>query len=93
MRFDVIINTDLHNREVYSFSCFDFRVVLVGWRWEEKPPRRRVWTIRHSWDTYRVRDSSAKEPPHLSAEIKQMAVNQINEMIKVMTWSEWKNLK
>ncbi len=88
MRIEVIEQIDKHSREVWEFNTFDFNAVLVGFRKEEKPPKKRVWRITAKYDRYDKRGSSLKKPEKLPNWVKIEAVEKLKGFIKVMMWDD-----
>ena len=95
MRIEVIKNIDKHNRQVWSFSLFDTKLVLSSYTVESKPPRKRKWRIVNIWSTYTDimrnygEDQKLKEP-ELQRHIKAAAIKELNKQISCLTWSEYK---
>jgi hypothetical protein len=86
MRIEVIIDIDKNNREVYGFMLFDLTAVFVSYSKQTKP--KRTWLVETGWDKY-ARDNRMEEPV-ISYEIKNLAREQVQSYIKVLTWAEWK---
>ncbi len=93
MKITVRIETSSETAKVYDFNCFDTNIVFVAYSEEVKPSGKRKWRIVKFWDNYNKRDSSIKEAPDLPLDVRQLAAVQMIEMIKVMTWNEWKPLR
>ena len=91
MYIEVITEISSEERELYKFNCFDTKAVFVGFSLQFKPKGKRVWKNTKWWDKYNSRDCNLEEPI-LSSEIKQEALEKIQAMCKVLTWSEYKKI-
>lgn len=91
----VIITKDVnkHLRQTWLFHIFDLNIVFIGYTVEEKPPRKRKWTITKIWDKYSRRHNTMIEQPIVQEHIKHEALEKVQNMLKVLTWEEWKNPK
>ena len=90
MRVEVIKNVNDNLRQTWQFNMFDLRIVFVGYVIEEKPPRKRKWKITKKWDRYAGRLENSLEEPKLEEHVKLEVSQKVQDMIKVMTWDEWK---
>jgi len=90
MRIEIIKQIDAETRCVWEFNLFDISAVFVGWRKETKPKGKRIWKLVEYWNYYNERDSSVKRPPKLTKEIREEVVEEIIKIVRVFTWSEWK---
>lgn len=79
-------------RERFDFNDFgSLNLVFVGYSIEEKTDRQRMWRRVAWWDNYNLRDCTIKTAPTLTDEVKEQAKAQVIELIRVMTFPEWKS--
>ena len=90
MRVNVISELNKEERQVWEFNLFDLNLVLVGYRYEKKPKGKRKWRSEYFWDIYNERGSTMKERPVLVGSIRRRALKQVQKLIRVLTWKEWK---
>lgn len=89
MRIQIEVQIDDENKEVWGFNLFDLNLVFVTWHLEFKPKGKRKWEIVKYWDKYGRYTSQMVIEPMLTQHIKEKALLQVIEMIKVKTWDEW----
>lgn len=91
MSIEIIINIDIENREVYTFTGFDTNFVLSRYSVQNKVKPKRNWTVLKVWDRLYSRESNTIEPI-LTDEIRELALLEAQKQIKVQTWKEYKKL-
>jgi len=89
MSIDVVVDTGKFNRDVWIFHLFDLNAVLVGFRSEEKPPRKQKWRLIDVYDKYGK--STILEPISIPKTVKEEVFLQIKNQIKIRTWKKWEN--
>jgi len=93
MRVEIVKEVNRHLRQTWMFHIFDLNIVFIKYKVEQKPPRKRKWTIIELWDKYGRRHDTMIEEPVVQEHIKREALEKVQNMLKVLTWEEWKNPK
>ena len=87
----VHINNDNTFKHEYKFNIFyDMSIVFIGYFKCEKLNKKHK--LVGFWDKYNSRDSNLYEPI-LTDELKEKALSEAIKLLKVKTWSEYKNIK
>ncbi len=81
---------DAETKEVYSFHLFDLNAVFNGYDKLSKPKGKRIWRSIGKWSSHNDRYSTIPQP-ELPPEIILSCRVEIQKMIRVMTWQEYKN--
>jgi hypothetical protein len=63
-------------------------MALCYFSYSKQTKPKRTWLVETGWDKY-ARDNRMEEPV-ISYEIKNLAREQVQSYIKVLTWAEWK---
>ena len=93
MDIEIIREINKNTRQVWEFNVFDFnKIVFVGYSLRKKPFTKRIWRIKEKWSVYgrKVELYSIKEP-ELQKHIKDEALKKAESMLRVITWSKFKN--
>lgn len=88
MNIEIIINIDIENREVYTFTGFDTNFILSRYSVQNKVKPKRNWTVLKVWDRIQSRQSNTNEPI-LTDEIRQLASIEAQKCVKILTSKEY----
>lgn len=90
MGFEIENIIDAENKEVYSFNNIDLNAVFVRYGKYNKPKGKRKWNVTDTWSVYERRSNTLESVP-LPESIRSKALTEMQEMVRVKTWDEYKS--
>lgn len=78
-------------KEVWKFNLIASTLVLVGWYRFKRISKKHGYKTEFYWKNNDTGSNNSKEPD-IPEVIKESAIKTLSEMIKVISWSKYKNL-
>ena len=91
MTIEIEDKQDELTKEMWVFSLSDITLVLTGWYMYKRKSVKQAYIVESYWRNKMISYNGSEEP-EIPEAIKESAVKALSEMIKVISWSEYKNL-
>lgn len=91
MTIEIEDKPDELTKEVWLFYLFGITLVLIGWHRYKRKSVQQAYIVESYWKNKMISYNDSEEP-EIPEVIKESAVKALSEMIKVISWSKYKNL-
>lgn len=91
MTIEIEDKPDELTKEVWKFSLFGTMLVLIGWYRFKRISKKHGYKTEFYWKNNENGLNNSKEPD-IPDVIKESVIKALSEMIKVISWSKYKNL-